>query len=149
MEVILLEKIGKMGKLGDKINVKPGFGRNYLIPHGKAVRATTENIALFQARQAELEQVATAAIAAAQERADKISALVVNIPAKIGEEGKLFGSIGTREIAHAVTEAGVALTKSEVRLPDGAIRFAGPHEVTLQLHTDITVKLKIQIVPEE
>jgi large subunit ribosomal protein L9 len=149
MEVILLEKIGKMGKLGDKIKVKPGFGRNYLIPYGKAVRATVENVALFQARQAELEHVFAAAVAAAQARADKIAALVVTVPAKIGDEGKLFGSVGTREIAHAVTEAGVPLTKSEVRLPEGALRFAGEHEITLQLHTDVSIKVKIKIVPEE
>ncbi|MGB6977246.1 MAG: 50S ribosomal protein L9 [Gammaproteobacteria bacterium] len=149
MEVILLEKIGKIGKLGDKIKVKAGFGRNYLIPQGKAVRATAENVALFQARQAELEQALAATVAAAQARANKIATLAVTIPAKIGEEGKLFGSIGTREIAHAVTEAGVPLAKSEVRLPEGALRLAGEHEVALQLHTDVSVKVKIKIVPEE
>ena len=123
MEVILLENIGKLGKLGDTVHVRPGFGRNYLIPQGKAVPATAANTAAFEARRAELEATAAKALAEAQQRADALAALGrVTITANAGTEGKLFGSIGTRDIAEALTAAGCEVDKAEVRLPEGALR---------------------------
>ncbi|MGB0734045.1 MAG: 50S ribosomal protein L9, partial [Pontibacterium sp.] len=125
MEVILLDKIGKLGGLGDKVKVKAGFGRNYLIPQGKAVPATATNVAEFEARRAELEAAAAEAIAAATARAEQLNEKEVTIASKAGDEGKLFGSIGTRDIADAITAAGVEVAKSEVRLPEGALRNVG------------------------
>jgi large subunit ribosomal protein L9 len=149
MEVILLETIGNLGGLGDKVSVKPGYGRNYLIPQGKAVPATAANVAEFEARRAELERAAAEAVAAAQSRADAIAALDgVTIEANAGEEGKLFGSIGTRDIADAVTAAGCELDKSEVRLPDGALRELGEYSIALQLHADVMTEITLHVVPE-
>jgi large subunit ribosomal protein L9 len=135
MDVILLEKIGKLGDLGDKVTVKSGYGRNYLIPQGKAVPATRENVEKFEARRADLEAAASEALAAAEVRAGRIQELgIITIPANAGEEGKLFGSIGTRDIEDAVTKAGVEINKAEVRMPEGAIRELGEYQIELHLH---------------
>lgn len=148
MEVILLEKIKNLGALGTKVSVKSGYGRNFLIPQGKAVPATVRNVAEFEARRAELERKAGEAQAAAQLRADRIGALAVVIAAKAGDEGKLFGSVGTRDIAEAVTKLGEAVDKSEVRLPNGALRNTGDFDINLQLHDEVTVTLKVTVVSE-
>ncbi len=149
MEVILLENIGSLGGLGDKVDVKAGFGRNYLIPQGKAVPATADNIAQFEVRRAELEAAAAETLAAAETRAEAINGLgLISIPANAGEEGKLFGSIGTRDIADAVTAAGAEIDKSEVRLPEGALRELGEYEIAVQVHGDVTAMVAIAVVPE-
>ncbi len=151
MEVILLEKVDNLGGLGDKVSVKSGFGRNFLIPKGKAVFASAENVELFEARRAELEQQAAEKLAAAEARKAQIEALEdgVTITHKGGEEGRLFGSVGTVDIAHACSEAGVEIAKSEVRLPEGPFRVAGEYEVTLHLHTDVNATLKVTVIGEE
>ncbi len=149
MEVILLENIGNLGGLGDRVDVKSGFGRNFLIPQGKAVSATKDNIAEFEARRAELEAAAAAAVTAAESRADAINALgVITIEANAGEEGKLFGSIGTRDIAEAVTAAGFEIGKSEVRLPDGALHELGEFEIAIQVHGKVTATIELHVVAE-
>ena len=149
MEVILLENIGNLGGLGDKVEVKAGFGRNYLIPQGKAVPATEANIAEFEARRAELEKSAAETQARAEARAEEINALgLISITANAGEEGKLFGSVGTRDIAEAVTAAGCEVDKSEVRLPEGALRELGEYEIAIQLHGDVTAMVAVAVVPE-
>ena len=149
MEVILLENIGNLGNLGDKVDVKAGFGRNYLIPQGKAVPATEGNVARFEARRAELEAAAAEALAAAETRAEAINALgLVSIAANAGEEGKLFGSVGTRDIADAVSAAGCEIDKSEVRLPEGALRELGEYEIAIQVHGDVTAMVAVAVVPE-
>lgn len=149
MEVILLENISNLGSLGDKVSVKAGFGRNYLVPQGKAVPATASNIEAFEARRAELEATAAAALSAAEARAESINALdPVSIPANAGEEGKLFGSVGTRDIAEAITAAGAEVDKSEVRLPEGALRELGEYEIAIQVHGDVTAHVAIEVIPE-
>jgi len=149
MEVILLENISNLGNLGDKVDVKAGFGRNYLIPQGKAVPADAANIAEFEARRAELEAAAAETLSAAEARAEAINALgLVEIPANAGEEGKLFGSVGTRDIAAAVTGQGCEVDKSEVRLPEGALRELGEYEIAIQVHGDVTAYVAIAVVPE-
>ena len=149
MEVILLERVGKLGDLGDKVNVKPGYGRNFLIPQGKAVPATEANVAEFEARRAELEANAAESVAAAEVRAGQLAELgTITIPANAGEEGKLFGSVGTRDIADAVTAAGCAIDKAEVRLPEGALRELGEFEVAIQVHGDVTAMVNIAVIPE-
>ncbi|MEM6582351.1 MAG: 50S ribosomal protein L9 [Pseudomonadota bacterium] len=149
MEVILLENINNLGSLGDKVNVKAGFGRNYLVPQGKAVPATASNIEAFEARRAELEAAAAATLSTAETRAEAINALeLVSIPANAGEEGKLFGSVGTRDIAEAVTAAGAEVDKSEVRLPEGALRELGEYEISIQVHGDVTASVAIAVIPE-
>ena len=149
MEVILVEKIDRLGSLGDLVNVRSGFARNYLLPTGKAKIATAENVAEIEARRAEFEKAETDAIATAEARRDKVSSLEISITAKSGTEGKLFGSIGNTDIADAVTAAGVELAKREVRLPDGPIRLAGEYEITLHLHADVDAIVKVTIVGEE
>ncbi|MCB1646700.1 MAG: 50S ribosomal protein L9 [Pseudomonadales bacterium] len=149
MDVILLEKVTNLGELGDKVSVKSGYGRNYLIPQKKAVPASKENIEHFEARRAELQRLADERLAAARARGEQIAALEVTIAAKAGEEGKLFGSITIRDIADAVEAKGVSLEKSEIRMPDGPIRELGEHEVDIHLHTEVNVVLKVGIVPEE
>ena len=149
MEIILLEKVHKLGALGDRVNVKPGFGRNYLIPSGKAVSATADNVAKFDARRAELEKQQQEATAVATARAEKLNAVNVSIARKAGEEGKLFGSVGTADIAEAVTATGVELTKQEIRLPEGPIRSIGELELDVQLHADVTATIKVNVVAEE
>ncbi len=149
MEVILLENIGNLGNLGDKVDVKSGYGRNFLIPQGKAVPATEDNVAKFEARRAELEAAAAEATAAAEARAEAINALgLISITANAGEEGKLFGSVGTRDIADAVTAAGAEIDKAEVRLPEGALRELGEYEVAIQLLGDVTASVAIAVIPE-
>lgn len=134
MEVILLEKVGKLGSIGDKVNVKAGYGRNYLIPKNKAVFATSANMAEFEAKRAELEAAALEQRTAAEARGQQLAALpAIVIAANSGDEGKLFGSIGTRDIADAVTAAGVEVSKSEVKLPEGALREIGEYEIDIQL----------------
>ena len=149
MDVILLEKVGKLGNIGDKINAKAGYGRNYLIPQGKAVFATAENMAEFEARRAELEAAAADQLSQAQARAAKLEALdTVTIAANAGDEGKLFGSIGTRDIADAVTAAGVDVAKSEVKLPEGALREIGEFDIDIQVHAEVTQSIKLAVVAE-
>jgi large subunit ribosomal protein L9 len=149
MEVILLDNVGSLGGLGDRVDVKPGYGRNFLIPQGKAVPATPENVEKFEARRAELEAAAAATLDAAQKRAEGIQALEqVQIAATAGEEGKLFGSVGTRDIAEALTAAGCETDKAEVRLPDGAIRELGEYEIMIQLHAEVATTANIAIVAE-
>lgn len=148
MDVILLDKVGKLGKIGDKVAVKPGFGRNYLIPQGKAVPATPENLKEFEARRADLEAAAEQKLNEAQKRAEKLQDLVVTITANAGDEGKLFGSIGTKDIADAVTAAGAEVDKSEVRLPEGTLRETGEYDIDIQLHADVIQTIKLQIVGE-
>ena len=149
MEVILLENIGNLGALGDTVDVKPGYGRNFLIPQGKAVPATGDNVAKFEARRAELETAAAETLAAAAARGDAMSALgSIDIAATAGEEGKLFGSVGTRDIAEALTAAGCEVDKAEVRLPEGVIRELGEFEVMIQLPAEVTASVAINIVAE-
>lgn len=149
MEVILLEKTRNLGNLGDKVKVRNGYGRNFLIPHGKAVPATETNIKFFEERRAELEKQANDKLAAAQARADKLTEMgSVTIPAKAGDEGKLFGSVGTRDIADAITAAGLAVSKAEVLMPNGPIRNIGDFELTVQLHSDVAATIKVSVVPE-
>lgn len=148
MEVILLEKIRNVGALGDKVKVKPGYGRNFLIPNGKAVYATPENIVKFEARLAELHKAAAEGLEAARVRQAALLALgAVVISAKAGEEGKLFGSVGTRDIAAAITKAGVEIAKSEIHLPMGVLRQAGEYDIEVELHSEIETVVKINIVP--
>jgi large subunit ribosomal protein L9 len=150
MEIILLENIDNLGSLGDKVSVKAGFARNYLFPGGKAKPATAENLAEFEAKRAELEKAAAEALAAAEARKAAVEALgKVTITAKVGSEGKLFGSIGTADIADAITAAGTEVEKREVRLPEGALRTTGEHEIDIHLYTDITVAIVVDIVGEE
>ncbi|MCL1139478.1 50S ribosomal protein L9 [Shewanella pneumatophori] len=149
MNVILLDKIANLGNLGDQVSVKAGYARNYLLPQGKAVVANAANTEVFEARRADLEAKLAADLAAATQRAEKISALEsVVIASKAGDEGKLFGSIGNRDIADAVTAAGVELAKSEVRLPLGAIRTTGEFEVEVQVHTEVKAIVKLSVVAE-
>lgn len=149
MEVILLENIGNLGGLGDKVDVKAGYGRNFLVPQGKAVPATRDNIAEFETRRAELEAAAAATLAAAEKRAEALNALQpISIGANAGEEGKLFGSVGTRDIAEALTAAGCEVDKSEVRLPAGPLRELGEFEVDIQVHGDVTAHVVIAVIPE-
>ena len=145
MEIILLEKIANLGAMGEKVNVKPGYGRNYLIPQGKAAAATAENIADYEARRVELEKASDDALTAAQARRDELLEKVITIASHAGEEGKLFGSVGTADIAHALTEGGAAVERHEVRLPEGAFRVIGEHDVLIQLHTDVDVTIKLLI----
>jgi large subunit ribosomal protein L9 len=149
MEVILLEKVVNLGNLGDKVNVKSGYARNFLIPQLKAVMATAKKIAEFEARRAELEKAAADKLAAAQTRATALGKIEVVIAHKAGDEGKLFGSVGTLDIADAMTAAGAAVNKSEVRLPTGIIRQVGSYEIDVNLHADVTATVNIQIVAEE
>ena len=147
MQVILLDKVANLGSLGDQVNVKAGYARNFLVPQGKAVPATKKNVEFFEARRAELEAKLADAQGAANERAEKINALgTVTIASKAGDEGKLFGSIGARDVSDAVTAAGVEVAKSEVRLPNGVLRTIGEHEVEFQVHSDVTAKLIVNVV---
>lgn len=148
MEVILLEKVGKLGGLGDKVTVKSGFGRNFLIPFGKAVPANAANVAEFEARRAELEKAAAEKFSAAEARAEELNEKAVTIASKSGDEGKLFGSIGVRDVADAITAAGTEVSKSEVRLPEGPIRNTGDFAVNVQLHSDVVATINLTVVAE-
>jgi large subunit ribosomal protein L9 len=148
MEVILLEKVENLGSLGDRVHVKPGYGRNFLIPSGKATPATEEHIKAFEARRAELEKTAAEALSEAEARRDRLGDMVITIKAKAGDEGKLFGSIGTADIAAAIVAEGVEVERSEVRLPEGAFRQLGEYTIQLHLHTDVNTELTLVIDPE-
>jgi large subunit ribosomal protein L9 len=149
MDIILLEKVENLGGIGDHVNVKSGFARNFLIPHGKATLATPENIAKFEARRADLEAKAGAEVAAAQARAAKLEGQVLTLQANAGPEGKLFGSVGTIDIADACASLGVEVERSEVRLPDGPLRLVGEHTIELHLHTDVNVSLTVVVEAAE
>lgn len=149
MEVILLQKIANLGQIGDRVKVKPGYARNYLVPTGRATMATPANVAKFEAQRAELEAKAHNELAAAQARALKFENFKLEIKAKAGTEGKLFGSIGTADIAEAAGKAGQPISRSEVRMPNGPIRVTGEHPVQLHLHPDVDVTLLVTIVAEE
>jgi len=149
MQVILLDKIGNLGALGDQVSVKAGYARNFLFPKGKAVPATKANIESFEARRAELEAKVAEELAAAQARAEKLEALAeVTLVSKAGDEGKLFGSIGTRDIADAISAVGLEVAKSEVRLPNGTIRETGEFDVAIQLHSEVTTTIKVIVIAE-
>jgi large subunit ribosomal protein L9 len=149
MEVILLEKVGKLGNIGDKVNVKAGYGRNYLVPTNKAVFATAANLEAFEARRAELEAAAAEQRTAAETRGAQLAGLeTITIAANAGDEGKLFGSIGTQDIADALTAAGAEVVKSEVKLPEGALREIGEYDIDIQLHSDVTQAIKLAVVAE-
>lgn len=148
MEIILLKNVGGLGALGDKVRVRPGYGRNYLIPGGFAVPATAANLEAFEARRAELEREAAAALASAQSRKAALEGVRVTIARRAGDEGRLFGSVGTQDIAAAVTAAGVEVSKQEVRLPAGALRTTGEFEVLLHLHADLDATITLNVVPE-
>ncbi|WP_129777249.1 50S ribosomal protein L9 [Peristeroidobacter soli] len=149
MEIILMQKVANLGNIGDKVKVKAGYGRNYLLPQGKATLATPENVAKFEARRAEFEKVAKEELASAQARAAKLEGFKLSLTAKAGGEGKLFGSVGNSDIIEALKKAGHTLERSEVRLPNGPIRQAGEHVVQLHLHTDVNVDLPVVIIGEE
>ena len=149
MEVILLQKVANLGNIGDRVKVRSGFGRNFLLPEGKATLATPDNVARFEARRAELEKAAHEQLASAEERAAAMKDFKLSITAKAGTEGKLFGSIGTSDIAEACTQAGFKVERSEVRLPNGPLRMVGEHMVSLHLHADIDVPVSVSIVAEE
>ena len=149
MEVILLEKIANLGALGDRVTVKAGYGRNYLIPQAKAVAATADNVEAFESRRAELEKEAAQILSAAEARATAVAALELTISANAGEEGKLFGSVGARDIAQAAEDAGVELDRSEIRLPDGPVREVGEYAIEVGLHPEVETSLKVIVVPEE
>lgn len=148
MDVILLQRIANLGQLGDKVSVKSGYGRNFLIPQGKAVSATEANTASFEARRAELERVEAEALAQAQARAAQLNELNVVITSKAGDEGKLFGSVGTRDISDALTASGTPVDKSEVRLPNGALRHTGEFHVAIQVHHDVMAEVLVTIIAE-
>ena len=148
MQLILLQKVVNLGGLGDKVNVKPGYGRNFLIPYGKAVPATEANIAAFEAKRAEYEAKANALLASAEARKAALEGAEVTIRANASTEGKLFGSVGTRDIAEAFTAAGHKLEKSEVVMGEGPIRKTGEFEVVVHLHADVETKVKVQVVAE-
>ena len=149
MELILLEKVENLGGLGDMVNVKSGYGRNYLIPQGKAKPATPENIAELEARREELERVETEALTRAENRKAQLDGVVLEIPAAAGLEGKLFGSIGTVDIAEALMAKGIEIERKEVRMPHGPIRVVGEHGIDIHLHTDINVPIKVNVVETE
>ena len=148
MNVILLERVNNLGDLGDEVGVKPGFARNYLIPNSKAVQANKANRAYFEERRADLEKAANEKLTVAQARAEKLAETVVTIMVKSGEEGRLYGSVGTQDIADALVRDGHAVARSEVRMPEGAIRSLGEYEIALQLHSDVTVEIKVAVVEE-
>jgi len=148
MEVILLEKVGKMGVLGDTVNVKNGYARNYLVPTGKAVVASADNVKYFEERRAELEKAEAGKLATAQSRADQLAELELTVTANAGDEGKLFGSIGPRDVADLVSATGVEIEKSEVKMPNGPIRSVGEYDITVQLHSEVTSAVHIIVVAE-
>ena len=148
MEVILLEKIANLGNLGDKVIIKSGYGRNYLVPQGKAVPATASKIAEFEARRAELEKAAAEKLSAAQKQGNELNKLQIVITQKAGDEGRLFGSVGTHNIAEAITVGGIAIEKHQIRLPNGAIRHIGEYPIDINLHSDVIVTLTIKVAAE-
>lgn len=149
MEIILLQKVTNLGNIGDRVKVKSGYGRNFLLPQGKATIATADNLAKFEARRAELEKKAQEELATAQARAAKLEGFKLTVSAKAGTEGKLFGSIGTTDIAESLNNAGYKIERSEVRLGGGPIRHIGEHVVQLQFHADVVVEVPVVVNPEE
>lgn len=149
MEIFLLETIDNVGRIGERVRVKPGYARNYLIPKGKAALATPENIVRFEAMRAELEAKADAEVAAAREQADKFEGLAVRIEAQVGAEGKLFGSVTSIDIADACEQIGVPVERSRVRLPDGPLRVVGEHLIELHLHADVHIPLKVVVASND
>ncbi len=148
MNVILLERVNNLGDLGDEVDVKPGYARNFLIPQGKAVQANESNRGVFEERRAELERAANEKLAEAQDRAAKLNETVLTMVVKTGEEGRLYGSVGTQDIANALTAEGNEVARAEVRMPEGAIRIAGEYDISLHLHSDVDVDIKVNVVPE-
>jgi large subunit ribosomal protein L9 len=149
MDIILLQKVANLGNIGDRVKVRSGYGRNFLLPQGKATVATADNIARFELRRAELEKAAREHLVSATDRAEAMKDFKLTIPAKAGAEGKLFGSIGTSDIAEACQKAGFNILRSEVRMPSGPLRTVGDHIVNLHLHADVDVPLAVTIVAEE
>ncbi|MFV1985107.1 MAG: 50S ribosomal protein L9 [Thiohalomonadales bacterium] len=150
MDVILLEKVTNLGNLGEKVSVRPGYGRNYLMPYGKAVPATKDNLEKFEAQRAELEKTANSKLAEAQTRAEQLQALgIISITCKAGEEGKLFGSVAPAEIASAITEKGVVVEKREITMPEGPIRVIGEYSVGVVLHSDVSISITVNVEAEE
>jgi large subunit ribosomal protein L9 len=148
MEVILLENIANLGELGEKVSVKSGYGRNFLIPQRKAVPATKANLIDFEVRRAELQKLADEKLAVAKARAEKVNALSITLTTKAGDEGKLFGSITVRDIAEAAVSRGVDIEKTEIQMPDGPLRQLGEYVITVQLHSDVTAELKVGVIAE-
>lgn len=148
MNVILLERVNNLGDLGDEVSVKPGFARNYLIPNAKAVQANNANREVFEQRRSELEAKAQGILGEAKARAEKIEGHILTIMVKSGEEGRLYGSVGTQDIADALVADGHEVERSEVRLPDGAIRALGEYEIAVQLHSDVTAGIKVAVIEE-
>lgn len=148
MQVILLEKVVNLGQLGEVVKVKSGYARNYLVPHGKAKRATPENLAEFEKRRADLEKQQADILTQAQSRAEKLNGLMVQITQKAGVDGKLFGSVTNSDIADALKAQGFEIAKAEIRMPDGPLKQVGDHEVTLALHSDITTTIKVSVLGE-
>jgi large subunit ribosomal protein L9 len=148
MEVILLEKVHNLGELGEQVKVKPGYGRNFLIPQGKAVPATRENVEQFEARRAELEKAQAEALEAAKARAEKLDGLEFTIQRKAGGEGKLFGSVSVADIEEAIAASGLEVTKHGIQLPEGPFRTVGEYEVTIQLHADVSAGIKVIVEAE-
>ncbi|MDC0214380.1 50S ribosomal protein L9 [Gammaproteobacteria bacterium] len=148
MNVILLEKISNLGDLGEEVTVKPGFARNFLLPQGKAVTADEENRTVFEGRRAELEAVANEKLTEASARAEKLKDKELTISVKSGEEGRLYGSVGTQNIADALSADGTLVERSEIRMPEGVIRVLGEYEIVVQLHTDVAVQIKVAVIPE-
>ena len=148
MNVILLERVNNLGDLGDEVSVKPGFARNFLIPNSKAVQANKANREYFEERRADLETAANEKLGEAQSRAEGLADSVVTIMVKSGEEGRLYGSVGTQDIADALVRDGKAVERSEVRMPEGAIRSLGEYEIAVQLHSDVTVQIQVAVVEE-
>lgn len=149
MEVILMEGIKRLGALGDKVKVKAGFARNFLVPQGKAAPATAANLAKFEARRADLERIEAEKHVAAQERADKLNGLQLEIAAAVSDEGKLYGSVGTHELETAILAKGIEIHRSEITMPEGVIRFVGLHDVTIVLHHGIHATVHVSVIPEE
>lgn len=149
MQVILLEKMANLGQLGDVVKVKDGFARNYLIPHGKAKRATAANLAEFEKRRAELEKAQTAALAAAQEKAARLDGLTVQITQKAGVDGKLFGSVTNIDIAEALQKQGFEVPKAAIRMPQGPLKVIGDHPLKVALHTDVVVTITVSVLGEQ
>jgi len=149
MDVILLEKVQNLGNIGDRVKVRSGYGRNFLVPRGKATLATPSNVAIFEARRADLEKKEADELQAATQRAANAGKLTLRLTAKAGTEGKLFGSLGTADIAEACTAAGVPVRRSQVRLPDGPIRTLGQHSIELHLHSDVNATIRITVVAED
>jgi large subunit ribosomal protein L9 len=150
MEVILLEKVENLGRVGERVTVKPGYARNYLIPKGRAVLATPENVAEVEAKRVDLEKAAAQALTSASERVEALKDVVVTISGRAGTEGRLFGSVGTGDIAHAITQAsGVQVEKHEVRLPEGPLRQIGEYEIALHLHSEVNTTVKVIVVAED